>query len=226
MRSPLNRLLDQLLNHLVALGFFVFALIALVWWAGRFGPDADKAGEAVQADISDTDPVDSGRTAPPRIVAEQGAAGESLEDASPAQRPAHASDKPTRYRFRPPELGSEMQPDATGPGRRAITPGIPHTGAPKHPDRVLQQARQAFWHGAPGRAERHYLDYLAMRPAHADAFGELGNLYYHMGRPKDALDAYYTAGIRFREQGGREQLRQIVDLLRNAGDPRAAEFQR
>ena len=45
-----------------------------------------------------------------------------------------------------------------------------------------------------------------------------------MGRPGDALDAYYEAGIRFKSQGDHERLVQIVELLSETGDPRAAQL--
>jgi tetratricopeptide (TPR) repeat protein len=87
-------------------------------------------------------------------------------------------------------------------------------------DRLLQAARSAFWKGSLERAESLYLRYLSMNPENANVFGELGNLYQSMGRSRDALDAYFEAGVRFRGQGDREQLQQIVEMLRDAQDPR------
>jgi len=89
---------------------------------------------------------------------------------------------------------------------------------------LLEQARSAFWAGELERAERLYLEYLSVAPTDADTFGELGNLYQSMGRPGDALDAYYEAGIRFKSQGDHERLVEIVELLSETGDPRAAQL--
>ena len=89
---------------------------------------------------------------------------------------------------------------------------------------LLEEARSEFWAGELERAEKLYLEYLSLEPTDADTFGELGNLYQSMGRPGDALDAYYEAGIRFKSQGDHERLVQIVELLSETGDPRAAQL--
>ncbi|BAN68810.1 hypothetical protein [endosymbiont of unidentified scaly snail isolate Monju] len=91
-------------------------------------------------------------------------------------------------------------------------------------DALLKRARNAFWDGQPQKAEVLYLRYLQMRPDDVNGFGELGNLYQSMGRTRDALDAYYEAGVRLRAEGDRKQLARIVEWLEKASDPRAREL--
>lgn len=92
------------------------------------------------------------------------------------------------------------------------------------PKEMLQKARGAFWDGDLEVAETHYLKYLALFPEDPNAFGELGNLYQSMGNTEAALNAYVEAGIRLQIAGGKDQLQQIIELLQQAGDPRAAQF--
>lgn len=100
-------------------------------------------------------------------------------------------------------------------------PPAPEIGAHS---RSLQAARKAFWDGDLEGAEAAYLVYLQRFPEDADAYGELGNLYQSMGRTQAALDAYYEAGVRSRIHGDTEQLDQVINLLLQAGDSRAAEL--
>ena len=87
---------------------------------------------------------------------------------------------------------------------------------------LLHEARAAFWNGSLENAESLYLRYLEQRPEDANGFGELGNLFQSMGRTKDSLNAYFEAGVRFKMLGDREQLEQILELLDETDDERAA----
>lgn len=127
------------------------------------------------------------------------------EDANPAQQPAAAAS------IAPVEAD---EPVAT----------YPVDEAPVDTAALLQQARGEFWNGSLEAAERLYLHYLALEPTDANSFGELGNLYQSMGRSRDALDAYYEAGVRFKAQGEAQQLKQIVELLIEARDPRVQQL--
>lgn len=80
---------------------------------------------------------------------------------------------------------------------------------------VLQMARQLFWSGDVQSSERLYLDLVNMDDSDADAYGELGNVYYAQGKWKQAGEAYYEAAVRLLalEQDGQKSNR-ISYLLR------------
>ena len=80
-------------------------------------------------------------------------------------------------------------------------------------DVLVQEARRAFWNGDFEGAEAAYFTLISQHPDDADAFGELGNLYQSMGKPSEALDAYYAAAERLRASGMREKLSEVIDLL-------------
>ena len=51
-----------------------------------------------------------------------------------------------------------------------------------------------------------------------------GNLYQSMGRPAQALDAYFEAGLRLKAEGNREKLQQIIELMQKEGDGRGDQL--
>lgn len=91
-------------------------------------------------------------------------------------------------------------------------------------DELVQQARRAFWNGDFEAAEKAYMVLLSAYPGDADGFGELGNLYQSMGKPAEALDAFYEAGVRLKAAGETEKLQQIIELLTQEGDKRADQL--
>ena len=91
-------------------------------------------------------------------------------------------------------------------------------------DEFVQQARRAYWNGDFEAAEAAYMEMLLVFPGDADAFGELGNLYQSMGRPAQALDAYFEAGLRLKAEGNREKLQQIIELMQKEGDGRGDQL--
>jgi hypothetical protein len=243
----MNRLLNGLMTHLVALVFLLFLVVAL-WWRGPlFGiqgpPDARRSAPVATAAGSAPTPA---RVAPQQPV--KPAAGthrlrpvpdKSVTDAiSDKPQPlAHAS-APGRPTFRPLQAdeleaaataASRTPPTARKPGgrgapfrsdpnrRHGISPRLAQAG----PDELLRAAREAFWNKRYAQAETRYLRYLGMRPEDAAIFAELGNLYQSMHRRQDAMDAYYEAAVRFRARGENDLLRQLTAILRKAGDPRA-----
>ena len=126
------------------------------------------------------------------------------------------------------DSGSASAPsDASMGGFRPSTAGvtIPETEGSGR-DHLLQQARRAFWNDDFGAAEAAYINLVAAYPADADAFGELGNLYEAMGRPSQALDAYYAAGIRLKAAGDTVKLRQVIELFERNDDPRVGDLRR
>ena len=126
---------------------------------------------------------------------------------------------------------SRFKPSNSDPlpeeGNGAFRP--PDEGSPPGPltvtrDDLFQDARRAFWNGDFEAAEAAYMALVSEFPADADAFGELGNLYQAMGKPKLALDAYFEAALRLQAVGELERLTEMVELLRREGDARADRF--
>ena len=65
------------------------------------------------------------------------------------------------------------------------------------------------------------MDVIAAYPDDPEAFGELGNLYEAMGKAELARDAFFAAGVRLKQRGEQEKLRQVADLLAEKGDERS-----
>lgn len=109
-----------------------------------------------------------------------------------------------REAFRPPAAGQWTDFEAEDPR-----------------DRLVQDARRAFWNGEFEVAEGIYMTLIGQYPGDADAFGELGNLYQAMARPGRALDAYFEAGLRLKSIGDRDKLEVVRQYLEQQADARA-----
>lgn len=241
MPNLFSLLLDWLVTHLVALAFLVFLVVAIVARGPLFGMFEAAADQVVVPAPPQPESSENMQGNAPVQLLEQEAAvaaepeqqkTESSEQEQPAaQDVAKISAQDTVFRPTEPDASDHSQfvplavvneakladkGNNTGLENPAELPPI----APE-PGSLLQDAREAFWKGSLEHAERLYLKYLSLRPADANSFGELGNLYQSMGRPGDALDAYFEAGVRFKSQGDSEQLAQILELLAETGDPRA-----
>ncbi len=68
--------------------------------------------------------------------------------------------------------------------------GTPTTGESKI---TLTDARAAYWRGDIEGAIGMYSDYIKDYPKDIDANGELGNIYYGLGRRSEAAQAYHDA---------------------------------
>lgn len=101
--------------------------------------------------------------------------------------------------------------------------GLPFDGGMTR-DEFVQRARRAYWNGDFEAAEAAYMEMLSAYPGDADAFGELGNLYQSMGKPAQALDAYYEAGVRLKVEGSGDKLQEIIELLQKEGDSRSDQL--
>lgn len=77
----------------------------------------------------------------------------------------------------------------------------------------LQAARQAFWQRDMTEAEKQYQALVKEDSATADAWGELGNVYYAQGKWQEAAAAYAEAALRLIENknmGQAMHLHQVV----------------
>ena len=214
MPNLISLLIGWLLQHLVALGFLIFLGIAICAWQ----PWALTAGA----------PEDAERTIGSPALPEAAHPVETPAAPAPAESPVQAEVfRPLGQTDGAPEAASDHDQFVPLNAREDAPPQQAGSQIPSDPvdvNGLLGEARKAFWNGALERAEMLYLRYLALRPGDANSFGELGNLYQSMGRREDALDAYFEAGVRFRSMGDQEQLRQIVELLIETGDPRARQL--
>lgn len=234
MPNPAALLANWLLSHLVALGFVSFLAVAILWRGPLFGlqvdADAPVRVPAVESQADSSSASGQPPAEPP--PAEDSSAVQHKEPQASAQ-PAIETLLPRSVAvegeeqavFRPaPQDAAADAPrghDQFVPLEQLRAPGpLQPPSDPVDVAGLLDEARKAFWKGALENAESLYLRYLALRPEDANTFGELGNLYQSMGRPQDALDAYFEAGLRFKAKGQQEQLGQILELFREAGDPR------
>lgn len=199
--SFVSSLLSFLASHLVALTLGGFLLVGAHLggvWGQAPGSLADSDATAAETlpPSAITEPLPSVGARPAR--AETNA---PLGVQSDNKQPALIGGSLPNYQragetpFRPPPSMTESQP--SWPDREVI----------------VQQARRAFWNGDFEGAETAYVTLISQYPDDADAFGELGNLYQSMGKPAEALDAYYAAAVRLRASGQREKLSEVIDLL-------------
>ncbi len=219
---------NWLMTHLVALGFLAFAVVGIVFYEPIFdAKQPPKGPPPEQATVAEARVPTPPKPARPVAPEKQGSQFRPLlpeeivaatQEPKPAAPPAPAAASkpkpapPAKHRLRP------LSEQPSGEGAAQGESDNPWPGLPP----LLVKARQAFIAGRLAEAESFYLEHLHQHPKDADAFGELGNLYYAMGRPQDALDAYYQAGIRLRRMPGRaESLKLVISLLKKAGDPRA-----
>jgi len=236
MSSIFSSFFDWILTHLVAIALCGFLLVAIIGRESLFGWSPEQqalrslpetVGPANPGPAVEATPVERPEDLPSSsesVQLEEAAAEQSTE-----KKPAEQGEtvfRPTpgepvasdHQQFVPVDLVKEAKRAERGHEVQPPAEDLIDAGA------LLQAARMAFWEGSLEKAEASYLSYLAKRPGDADGFGELGNLYQSMGRPQDALDAYFEAGVRFKAQGQREPLLQIVELLSEAKDPRSGKL--
>ncbi len=230
-----GQVLNWLACHLVAIGFLAFLFVAVLFRGPLFGLSEQTVTEGVAA-AGGTETT----TATPVKGVDKPSLADELDPSDSVVAPAGEGTETTggtgagamsRRQFRllmAEERAVAQRPaGAHSPETSRMLPRLRPLGEEEirlPADALLKRARAAFWNGQPQKAEVLYLRYLQMRPDDANGFGELGNLYQSMGRTRDALDAYYEAGVRLRAVGDRKQLVQIVEWLEKAGDPRAREL--
>ncbi len=199
--SFVSSLLSFLASHLVVLTLSGFLLVG-AHLAGLWG----QAPES----LADSDPTATA-TLPPSVITPLAP--------SAGPRPARAETSAplgVQSANKQPALIGGSLPNYRRAGETPFRPALSVTEPqPSWSDRevVIQQARRAFWNGDFEGAETAYVTLISKYPDDADAFGELGNLYQSMGKPAEALDAYYAAAVRLRASGKREKLSEVIDLL-------------
>ncbi len=128
----------------------------------------------------------------------------------------------------PSEQANVTEPVTTAPTGRSETTKIPEqapeqagmaAGAVESAD-LLLQARQAFWKGDYETSVRLYRDLLG-REETAELLGELGNVYFRMGRWQAAARSYARAAELFAGRGDRMQAMQLLSVVQRI-DPELA----
>lgn len=88
----------------------------------------------------------------------------------------------------------------------------------------LTAARQAFWDGDRDQAEVLYLALTRDHPFETDIWGELGNLYFSMGRIDEAAQSYHSAGSVALQAGDLQHAKNIIGFLRGMDSDKADEL--
>jgi tetratricopeptide (TPR) repeat protein len=132
-------------------------------------------------------------------------------DAPPPQQRARPAVE-TASAPEPSEPGSPVRPEVpAAQGERVSSVG--GAGPGSELEQQWYDARQAYWDGDLAEAERLYQSLIIENPDKADAYGELGNLYYSQGAWIEAAKMYYQAGLLLTEQGASERAGTLVGIL-------------
>lgn len=89
---------------------------------------------------------------------------------------------------------------------------------------LLARARSAYWRGQLDEAVNVYEKLVATNPADPNAYGELGNVYYTMGKWEKAGDAYYEAARRLIDRGQTGQLDYLLRVLQGLNEQKAKDI--
>ena len=229
-----SSLLSIVASHLVILTLALFLGIGLRL-AGFWGGDEASlvTGSVGGGDrpASPTAASEAALTASPQREAETPSQQATAEEGAgdPAVKARPEKPRPRLIGGSLPIHGADQEPSSDGSIAGSSDGFRPEAYAPQlsfEPSReeLIQDARRAFWNGDFEGAEAAYVTILTLHPGDADTFGELGNLYQSMGKPEQALDAYYEAAVRLKAVGEEEKLSKIIVLLEKSGDSRVASL--
>lgn len=90
----------------------------------------------------------------------------------------------------------------------------------------LENARSLYWKRDVEAAVFAYQQVVTTDPNHAQAWGELGNLYFNHGRWAEAADSYYAAGMLLVDQGDPERASQILRVLYGLDSAKGEKLQK
>lgn len=91
---------------------------------------------------------------------------------------------------------------------------------------IINTARQAFWQGLHKNAVTRYEQAILHLPGQADAYGELGNVYYAMGEWSLSGEYLYLAALRLMESGELERARYLSTVIKGLKPERAKELEK
>jgi len=142
----------------------------------------------------------------------------TTEEIAPAETTPAAAVEPESTPDMAPATASIAAPDKEDVPK-AITDASTET-----PYEVMAKARESFWLRDFDAAEQHYQNLTQIDPDNPDGYGEMGNMYFSLGRWDEAAASYYEAGTRLLNEGRVVQARQLVEVIRGLNSPRADEL--
>lgn len=206
------------------------------------GTGIDETGSAVTADTIPPPVSLEGTQAEPRVSVPDSAAGAQpaavpeetssesgiypetvpqIDSRTPVSVPDEEPAPPaeTAVPESPPATDTEMQPGVIGAAQSTRSP----TSDVK-PYELLAAAREAFWLHNYDDAEKSYRALTELEPQNPDGYGELGNMYFSLGRWEEAASAYYEAGTRLVSEGRLDPARELVNVIRGLNGQQADEL--
>lgn len=92
-------------------------------------------------------------------------------------------------------------------------------------EQQLKAARELYWKNDAAGAEKAYSAITAAHPDRADAWGELGNVYFNLGRWNEAADAYYRAANLLIDQGQPQRAASMLRVLHGLDSGKGGEIE-
>ena len=86
-------------------------------------------------------------------------------------------------------------------------------------------ARKAFYMKNFSLSEKSYHAVIAGTNNNFDAYGELGNVYFHQGKYKHAAEAYLRAGTILVRKGNIQRAQSLLPVLQQLDVPKANQLQ-
>jgi tetratricopeptide (TPR) repeat protein len=126
----------------------------------------------------------------------------------------------TSLRTAPPPAARE-EPSRPAPAQLQMTAPPPPPAAPADTN-LLDKARASFARQDINGAINAYRDFLIQTPNDVNALGELGNVYFSVGRQHDAAEVYYDAALILLTKNDPEHATLIATAIRQ-GNPQLAD---
>ncbi len=95
-----------------------------------------------------------------------------------------------------------------------------------HPYQLLASAREAYWLHDYDRAESIYRELTVLEPDNPDWYGELGNMFFSLGKWDESASAYFDAGTRLVRAGRLARAGELVNVIRGLDGSQAEELEK
>jgi hypothetical protein len=173
---------------------------------------------ASPAEPASMEPAAPAVTPPPESEAEPApsAPAYAAETAAPA-----TGDQPAAAVIPAPEDAPEDPAMDAAPAAEPAADAALDMTRPYH---VLAAAREAYWMRNNEEAESLYRQLIDLNPDDPDGYGELGNLYFSLGRWDDAALAYFEAGSRLARTGHIMEAENLLEVIRGLESSQADEL--
>lgn len=120
--------------------------------------------------------------------------------------------------FVTPAIEKELEKATADGGVAALTPNATR--------KVWINARKAFYQRDFAKSEKRYKRVISMTKDNYDAYGELGNVYFHQGKNSDAADAYMEASVILIRLGHADRAHSLLGLMRYLDKDKALLLQK